>query len=395
MPKFRCTLADTSGKILKKDYQYSSREQLVSSLKRDGYIPVEIVELEDKSGRYYSPQIIQDFTSSLSIMMESGLSLKDSLTMNGKTFSNKKTDQLSLSINSHLEKGLSLYESLKVSCSNLPPLYLGMIKIGERIGSLGQVLLQLRQYLDEKKKFRDMMIGALIYPVFVLIIVLVATLAAAIFVIPEIQKILMQFGSNSPALDQMLLKIGRFRTGTLLTLPTILIITSGLFVLKKVSSSAARIIDKTLLYIPFVKKIISDQSVYNVMYTLELLSKSGIPLEEALTESMDVIGNQGVRSQLELIRIKIMKGEKLSNAFLDAMSFPDRVGYWIQFGESSGRVEEIFGQLKTYYFNIIEKRLKLFMTMIEPSLIILIGIIIIVFVLNIIIPILTLYGSVL
>ena len=395
MPRFKCTVTDTSGNVIKRNLSSSSQSRLIGDLKRDGLIPVEIQEVDEKRGKRYSGKILSDFTSSLSLMMDSGLTLKDSLSMSRKTLTNKHSLTLTATLNEKLEKGLTFHGALKDSCSNLPPLFLGLVKIGERIGSLKDVFRQLKSYMEEQKKFRDMMIGSLIYPVFVLCMVLIATILAAIFVIPGIQEILGQFGSASAELEEMTQKISRFRSVTLALIPALLILTILSVILKRVSRVFSNFLDRAVINIPVIKGVITDQSLYNVMYSMELLTNSGIPLEEAIKETTDVVHNNEIKADLLRIRDKILKGEKLSEAFLASSVFPDRVGQWIGFGESTGKVEQIFGQLKDYYRNIIEKRLKLFMTMVEPAMIILIGIIILVFVLNLVVPILTLYGSVL
>ena len=393
MPKFKYTATDTNGNIIKKRADSSSPVQLIRDLKRQGFIPVEIQQEDLKRGKRYSHQTITDFTSALCLMMKSGLTLNDSLIMSRKTQTNAKTQSLIASLNQSLEKGSSFHSALKENCSNLPPLYLGLIKIGERIGSLQEVLEQLKQYMEEQKKFRDMMIGSLIYPVFVLAVVVLATILAAIFVIPGIQTILQQFGSGSSELDNMIIKIDRFRVLTLILIPLLTILLLSALILRRISKSVAKLIDKAIIQIPFIKNLIKDQAIYNLMYSMELLTSSGIPLNEALNETVDVARNNEIKVNLLHIKEQILKGHKLSEAFLSSI-FPNRVGQWIGFGESTGQVEQVFGQLKDFYKGIIEKRMKLFMTMIEPAMIILVGILILLFVLNIVLPILTLYGTV-
>ncbi len=393
MPTFKCTITDSNGNVFRKRMTSSNQIQLISDLKRDGMIPVEIIQENEKNGIKYSHQIISDFTSSICLMMESGLTLKDSLFMSRKTLSKGKTTRFVSSVSMNLDKGASFHSALSESCSNLPPLYLGLIKIGERIGSLKEVMGQLKHYMQEQKRFRDMLFSSLIYPVFVLLIVIIATILAAIFVVPGIQEILQQLGSSSSELDSMIIKIEQFRFMTLTMIPVLMVICFSTIILRRISEPFSVVLDKMIIHIPLIKTYIKDQAVYNVMYSLELLTSSGIPVNEALDETVNVVKNKEIKSALLDTKKAILKGEKLSIAFQSSI-FPLRVSQWISYGESSGNVEQIFGQLKEYYQGIIEKRLKLFMTMIEPVMIIIIGIIILLFVINIVLPIITLYGSV-
>jgi hypothetical protein len=122
---------------------------------------------------------------------------------------------------------------------------------------------------------------------------------------------------------------------------------------------------------------------------------AGVSMDEALSEGAGATGNRALKQEIFEIREKVMKGEHLSTAFSRSSLFPPRVARWMGIGERVGHVEKVFGQLRAYYQQEVEKWIHRLMTLIEPALIVVLGLLIILFVVFFIVPIFSLYGKVL
>ena len=160
---------------------------------------------------------------------------------------------------------------------------------------------------------------------------------------------------------------------------------------KKGGPLAVRI-DAFFLRVPLVASFLIQRELLNFTFAMETLTASGVSMDEALSEGAGATGNRALKQEIFEIREKVMKGEHLSTAFSRSSLFPTRVARWMGIGERVGHVEKVFGQLRAYYQQEVEKWIQ---RLIEPALIVVLGLLIILFVVFFIVPIFSLYGNVL
>jgi type IV pilus assembly protein PilC len=126
---------------------------------------------------------------------------------------------------------------------------------------------------------------------------------------------------------------------------------------------------------------------------METLTGAGFAVEDALLEAGNVVENRALRSGIHQVREKILRGEALSAAFMENAVFPERLSRWVHIGEKSGNIEKAFAQLRSYYQSEVERWSTRFMNLIEPVLILSVGVIIFLFIIFFVMPIFTIYGS--
>jgi type II secretory pathway component PulF len=131
----------------------------------------------------------------------------------------------------------------------------------------------------------------------------------------------------------------------------------------------------------------------NFLFSMETLTDGGFTVEEALLESGAVVRSSAIRSGIVEARERILKGEALSAAFSTGSTFPEQMSRWISIGEKSGHIEKAFAQLRAYYQREAEKWSSRFMTLVEPILVLLLGVMIFLFIIFFIMPIFTMYGG--
>ena len=153
----------------------------------------------------------------------------------------------------------------------------------------------------------------------------------------------------------------------------------------------AEILDRVVLRLPLVGRMRFLREMLNLLFALEMLTAGGFTVEDALAQAGEVVGNRAFRAALARVREAIVRGENLSAAFLANPVFTARVGRWIAVGERIGQVEQVFGQLRHHYQGEIEKWSTRFMNLVEPVLILTVGVVIFVIIIVVVMPIFSIY----
>ena len=164
-----------------------------------------------------------------------------------------------------------------------------------------------------------------------------------------------------------------------------------LTVARRSSTRLAEILDRVVLRLPLIGRMRFLREMLNLLFALEMLTAGGFTVEDALSQAGDVVGNRAIRAALARVREAIVRGENLSAAFLVNPVFTPRVGRWIAVGERIGQVEQVFGQLRHHYQGEIEKWSTRFMNLVEPVLILTVGVVIFVVIIVIVMPIFSIY----
>jgi type II secretory pathway component PulF len=291
--------------------------------------------------------------------------------------------------------GDSFYNALEKYPDSFPPLYRGLARIGEKIGSLENIFERLSAYLRDTKKLKDKLGNALTYPLLVLGFALLLLAGMVIFIFPRLTKIFTMLQQdvsskikNSMAAVNMVFAIG----GVIIGL--VIIASIALLFIRKSKGTLRDWYDDFLLKIPVIGTISYTRENLNFFFAMETLTGSGFSVEDALPEAAKVVNNKSLQKGISVLLEKILKGEHLSDAFLADKRFEERIGRWVSIGERSGKVDKVFGQLKSYYQEELDKWSTRFMGIVEPVLIIGVGVIIISLILTFFIPIFTIYQNI-
>ncbi len=399
MPVFYCKVVDERGKTSEFIRETLSEDILIRELSTDKLYPLVIEETEIASRKIkgktrFAKKAVIEFTETLTMLMSSGLTLKDALEIAQTIFLRGKLNKLTARLLEKIKKGTSFHDSLESFGGSFPPIYKGMIKVGEKVGSLERAFQGLSFYLKEEQKLREKFIGSMIYPIIVLTVAFAGIVVIVSFVLPRIRGIFLQLGSYLPArIESMmsvvnsLIFIGASVIG--------LIALSVLFycVIHKKRGQLAEKLDLLFLKIPLIGKIKRLRESFNFLFAMETLTESGFSVEDALQEAENVVNNMALQSEISKARMKVLKGETLSFAFFDNPIFSDRLSRWMSIGEKSGHVEKAFSQLRRHYQSEIEKWSSHFTNIIEPALILFVGTIILLIILFFVMPIFSLYGN--
>jgi type II secretory pathway component PulF len=348
------------------------------------------------NGKHVSPMLLENFSELLSALLVAGLTLRDALDLLSRTAEQRKTRSIAGSTLSSIESGASLETALRGLGYSFPPLLLGLVRIGERTGDLGPTFKRLVDHLGTERRFREKLIGAMIYPALVLILVLAGLIGLAVFVLPRLESFLSTMGSGSAALIR----------GRIVSLVSIAIV--GLFVifmfvtaipLIRIFKGRYQVFsiawDGLLLHIPVLGRTLKDRQTMEFSFAMESLLIGGLPLDEALAESAGAISNSAYAHDVSVLREEVVKGASLSDAARNSRALPHYLRQWFAVGERTGRIDSVFSHLRIYYQQRSERMTESAMALIEPLMIAIIGSVLLTLVILIFLPILSAFNTVL
>lgn len=401
MPVYACRVSDSNGKIEEVLREAVSEEPLARELASQSLFVISIRELARGNAGHslrkrYSRKVVGELTDVLTLMLGSGLSLKDSLEV-AQTVSNRSAgNELVTLLLERIRKGGTFAGALEGAGSSFPSVYRGLVRIGERIGSLDQVFARLSVYLRDEKKLKERLGTALLYPSIVLGVALMSAILVVTVLCPRMRDIYSQIGPGMAGkVDSLITSLTSASAVFAASLIGAGALVAGAARARRKAGPLAVRIDAFLLRVPLVASFLVQRELLNFSFAMETLTASGVSVDEALSEGAGATGNKALQKEIFEIREKVMKGEHLSTAFSRSSLFPPRVARWMGIGERVGHVEKVFGQLRSYYQQEVEKWLHRLLILIEPALIVVLGVVIILFVVFFIVPIFSLYGNVL
>ena len=317
------------------------------------------------------------FLEHLNTMLSAGLSLMESLDVLGKEIENEKLKKVIEQIKKGVESGSQLSEVLALYPKVFPEIYVKMISSGEMSGKLEESLGQVVDQMKKNYELTSTIKGAMIYPIVILVVISIVGIVMVTFVLPKITILFKDIDTELPLPTKVLVAVTDFMSKPLnvILVLGILFFSISLFVysLKK-SLNFKRIIHKLNINLPIAGKIIKQINLARFSLTLSSLLKSTIPIVEAVDISSEICSNMIYREALKKSTEKIKQGIPLSqtlNEYDDI--FPPMVTEMIMVGERTGEIDKLLYELSKFYSNEVDKTMKNFSTIIEPAIILLLG----------------------
>jgi type II secretory pathway component PulF len=395
---FVCRVVDAQGKraVFRRDAAHEAA--VLRDLNQEGYFILEVSPASSAPElpvRRLKPAIVLEFTQVLATLMANGLGLKEALSI-ARRIGGASVAPLLRHVEERVAKGDSLFESLSAWKSEFSPLYLGLVRIGEKSGDLATIFQRLSDYLAGKQALRDKMVNSLVYPVFVLGVALVGIILLATLVLPKLTGMIGSLNPQAAALYRR--NVSGFQAGAL-SLVALLGLLGALALLlfrqRSRDESWARRLDSLLLRVPVAGSFARSAFGLNFSFAMETLLTSGYSLEDALEESSWVVGNIRYREGLLSARGGVVKGVLLSEALREEGIFPQVLVGWMAVGEGANDLVKSFAQVRAYYQKETDKLYARFMNLAEPGLIVAVGAILVTLILTFVTPIFTMLGNLL
>lgn len=317
------------------------------------------------------------FLDHLRTMLGAGLSLVDGLHVLCKETQNKRLAMIANDVTDYVEKGNQLSEGLKKYPSVFPDMYVSMIASGELAGKLETAIEQVVSQMKKSYALTSSIRNAMIYPAVVVSAIVIIGLLMVTFVLPKITSLFDEFDAELPITTRVLIATTNFLSNPV-NMVILLVLITGFFVtfitLLKKNLSFRRFVHRVVLHLPIVGPVSKKINLARFSTTLSSLLKSTIPIVEAVHISGQTCKNTLYRETIEKAKDALSKGEQLSDVLrTEPNLFPPMVTEMIMVGEKTGEIDHLLEELSIFYTEEVDKTMKNFATIIEPAVIVLLG----------------------
>lgn len=395
MPRYIYTAKSQPHKIIHGDIEAESEQDVINKLTKMGYFPLlvksEVLSLGDEHGVFRLQKVsnkdIVLFTHQLSSLIESGVNIMNGLNIISGSTSNKYLKTVLSDIIVKIKDGKSLSESLSAHRRLFSDLYSSMVRTGEAGGNLNETLRRLAVFLEKEEEFKNSIRAALTYPFFIFGVGALTVFVLLVFVIPRLLTMFEDMGQVLPLPTRILISVSGFLRSYgwfILAITSIFI-----FLLRRTyRSPQGRILfDRLKLKLVILRKIILKTEISRLMRTLSLLLSSGIPITTALEISISVLENRILKSEVQRFKNEINSGSSLSDSLGNSRLFPEFVTSIVSIGEESGSLERSLVRIADDYEREIDRTLKTLTRLLEPAMILVMGLLVGFIVLSMLLPI--------
>jgi type IV pilus assembly protein PilC len=334
------------------------------------------------------------FAKNLGAMIGAGLPLARGLAVLEKQIKNKKLKNTIALMSLDIRKGKTLSESARMYPDIFSNLFVSMVKSGEESGRLAESLEIVANQMDGMYKLKNKIRGAMIYPAVIISIMIIIGVLMLIYVVPSITATFKDLNVQLPFLTKALILVSDFLKNNLFTSFLGVVILCVIVYSLSISKKGKRFIDKVLLKMPVIGELVKETNSARTARTLSSLLSSGVPFAESILIAGEVVQNSYFKDILDEARIKVEKGETISSVFLANTNIcPIFVGEMMSVGEETGQLPPMLMEVATFYENSVDQKTKDISTIIEPVLMVIIGVAVGFFALAMISPIYSLVNT--
>ncbi|MCX7724346.1 MAG: type II secretion system F family protein [Thermodesulfovibrio sp.] len=366
------------GALVRGETEAENEAELFLSLRKKGIIPRYVKEKEERKffslGRVSQKDILF-FTRQFATLFSSGVPVVQAFDALIDQIKNKTFKKILIQIKNDIEKGSSLADSMKRHPRVFSPLFINMVRAGEEGGMLDKVLQRMADYFEKMMKLRRKIIGAMIYPSLVVAVAVVVVAIIMIFVIPTFAKLFAEMGVDLPLPTKITIAMSNFmaKSGGFIFLGVIIFLVLLKFIRR--SEDGRKITDKALLKIPLFGTILLKSSLSRFSRTLGTLLGSGIPILNSMEISARASGNKVIEDIVIEMREDLSAGKSLTEVLKSKPEiFPPIFVQMVNVGESTGRTDEMLSKIADFYDEEVDNAVANLMSMLEPALIVFLGV---------------------
>ena len=368
---------DKNNRTMRGDMRAASETVVTSTLRRQGIRVVRVKKLSLRGGGTIKDRDITFFTRQLSTMMRAGVPLLQAFDIVARGHSNARFSRILLDIKAQIETGLSLSQAFRRYPMQFDGLYCNLVAAGEQAGVLDTVLERLATYKEKILAIKGKIKSALFYPAMVIVVAVVVVTVIMVFVIPAFKEVFSSFGANLPGPTLFVIAISDFfvQFWYLMFLIVIGAIFGMWFLWKKVPAFR-RVFDRFSLKFPILGKVLQQAAIARWSRTLATMFAAGVPLVDALDSVAGAAGNQVYADATRRIRTDVATGTSLSAAMMGTDVFPNMVLQMTQIGEESGSLDGMLNKVADFYEREVDDAVTALSSLMEPILMVFLGIVV-------------------
>ena len=382
--------------VIKGTLEASNHKEARDLIRKMGYIPTKIMETVkggSKENKIEYKKINKlklgervEFTSTFQILVQSGIPVIEALMFIENDATNKKLKAVAQELRRQIMSGSTFADTVARYPEVFGQIYIGLVRAGEDAGELEKTMERLLELLKKEETIRSRVVGALMYPVFVIILAMLVTTVMLVFVFPAFAEMFDTLDKELPWITKTLMDMGVFLKTYWPAIPLIFgtVIFGSMFLLRWTPSR--RMIDKYVLKIPIINKLIQFSNFSNFVSVLQVAYDAGIPVVDCLYLSNITLTNSTLKDKISLATAEVQQGKHLSVALRATKAIPNMILFMIATGEQSGRLGEMMYQATIFIDNTLDTVIDTMTKAIEPILLIVIGGIVLVLALALYLP---------
>lgn len=395
---YEWTALDKRGKKMKGEMPGKNASLVKAELRRQGMNPQNVREkpkpLFGSSGKRVTPGDVAVFSRQIATMMSSGVPMVQAFDIIADGQKNPRFKKMLGDVKTTIEGGASLHEALGLYPVHFDELYRNLVQAGESAGVLDNVLDTVATYKERTEAIKSKIKKAMFYPAMVLIVAFVVSMILLLFVVPVFQDVFAGAGAELPAPTQIVVGASRFMQHYWwLVLGVVIGAIVAIVMAKKRSTRFAHFLDRVVLKIPVIGKIMRESAIARFARTLGVTFRAGVPLVEALESVAGATGSivygEGVRQMREDISV----GHQLQLSMRQTGLFPSMVEQMTGIGEESGALDEMLFKVADFYEEEVNNAVDTLSTLLEPIIMIILGVMIGGMVISLYLPIFKLAGT--
>lgn len=331
---------------------------------------------------------ILNFTNQLAVMLRAGISLQDALESIGMQIQKQKFRRIVLDLKQQIEAGKSFSQALAEHPEVFNNLYINMVAAAEISGSMSSMLQRLVEYLDQEAETRSQVISAMIYPIIIGVMAVACVTFLLTFVLPRFLVVFEGKEHLLPTPTKLIMALSTgIRTYWFIVFPAIGMLFVGFWYFTRKTPFGKRWWDRTKLRIPLLKTLCRSLYITRSMHTMGVLTNAGVPILDTISITAQITGNSLYEGMWKGVFDEVRQGKKIASSLAQFTLMPSNVIQMIQSGEESGTLGEVLNDISQFYARELRTVIKTVTSMIEPLMIVVMGLLVGFIAMSIILPI--------
>lgn len=398
MPAFRFEALDAAGKTVSGLVDADTAKSARAQLRGQKMVPltVDLVNtVEENSAsrsslftpRIFNSSTLSIWTRQLSGLVVAGLPLERALTAMTDEAEDPKQRELMAHLRAEVNAGAPFAQSLKGAPREFDEVYRGVVAAGEQSGQLGIVLEKLATDLEEQQQLRSKLIGATLYPAIVSVFAIVIVVALLVFVVPQVAEVFSSSKQTLPFLTRFMLGLSDImvKWGWLMLLIVVVSVASLIYALR---GEAFRLkFDSFWLTLPIIGRLSKGYNAARFAGTLAMLAGSGVPILKALQAAAETLSNRAMRADALDALVQVREGAPLASALAAKKRFPGLLSMFARLGEQTGQLPVMLQRAAQQLSTEVQRRALALATIMEPLLIVVMGLLVMLIVMSVMLPI--------
>jgi type IV pilus assembly protein PilC len=382
--EFRCRLASPNGEISEGVYVAENEARLRHEMEEKGLYVLSLqpkgaiggISIQLPQRRSVNTREFLVFNQELATLLKAGMPLVQSLDLLKRRVVTPTFRSVLDDIHEKVRSGTALSDAFAAQGDLFPRVYTASLLAGERSGNLDAVLRRYVEYSKIIAMVKRKTLSALVYPAILITLSLVLVTVIIVWVVPAFSEFYGSFGAELPFVTKIIVRISNLvRSQFLLLLLGLIAIVGGIVVWAQQRGQQARF-DRVLLRLPMLGQVARKFATSQMARTLATLLGGGLPLVNALDISSKSIGNQYMAAQLEIVSARVREGESFAAALDKRGVFPEVAVKMAEVGESTGALQDMLNTVADFYDEEISTNMERFVTLVEPALLVVMGIVI-------------------